>query len=97
MAEYIERKKAIERFEELKEKADLLKDKMYLDAVMAVLENIPPSDVAPVVHARWYLDDDGYRCSRCRQKCPEYECEEEIETMMTYYCPHCGAIMDLED
>lgn len=97
MAEYIERKQTIDRFEDIKEKADSLKDKAYLDAVMAVLENIPSADVAPVVHARWYWDEDGYcRCSRCHQKCPDYEHEEAIEPRMTYHCPYCGAKMDLE-
>lgn len=91
MSEYIERKKTIDRFEDLKEKADSLKDKAYLDAVMSVLENIPTADVEPVVHGKWteikdpYGKIEGWLC----------ECGREVKSKDNY-CPNCGKKMDLE-
>lgn len=59
---------------------------------------------APVVrHGRWEWADDGYcRCSECRQRAPVVygvlveDWQDEPRTVMTYYCPNCGAKMDLE-
>lgn len=98
MSEYIERKKAIDRFEDLKEKADSLKDKAYLDAVMAVLENIQEADVAPVIHAKWQVEDDDrgwikHICTSCG-----YTKRTDVHVSLDWkYCPMCGAKMDLED
>lgn len=55
------------------------------------LYELPATDVAPVVHARWvsFLDGDHimperyYRCSRCGR----------VESRRQPYC-HCGAKMD---
>ena len=53
----------------------------------------PTIDAAPVVHARWEDECDGYRnCSACG-------CEHPIRDARGYlvddeYCPACGAKMD---
>jgi len=65
-----------------------------------MIENLPPTDAAPVVHGKWeyleYIDDDNpygiadvAKCSVCG-----FLGDESIAA--TYrYCPHCGARMDL--
>lgn len=65
------------------------------------LYELPTADVAPVVHGRWEWADDGYcRCSECRQRAPVVygalieDYQDEPQTVMTYFCPHCGAMMD---
>jgi len=54
-----------------------------------ILCEIPAADVAPVVHAEWKINADGYYpyCSACKKE-PPGRC-------MTAHCPHCGARMDL--
>lgn len=44
MRDYIERKAAVSRFEELKEQADTLRDKLYLDGVLAVIDALPTAE-----------------------------------------------------
>lgn len=56
-----------------------------------IMEELPASDVAPVVHGRWIMHDDELgltcECSVCH-----------IETMCDgNYCPNCGARMDIQD
>lgn len=98
MSEYIERKQTIDRFEDLKEKADSLKDKAYLDAVIAVLENIPSADVEPVVHAKWKIEYDElgwlrHTCTNCG-----YMKRTDVHVSLDWKrCLNCGAKMDLED
>ena len=60
------------------------------------IEAIPAADVAPVRHGRWehhYHDsgspiDDKWYCSECNM-CNGHK--------RTWYCPNCGAKMDLEE
>jgi hypothetical protein len=65
-----------------------------------IIDNIPPADVAPVIHGRWVITHDFddnkaamvplgrvVRCSICGY--PENGAESK-------YCPHCGAKMDEE-
>ena len=55
------------------------------------LRELPPADVAPVVHARWIEDEYVYAtCSHCG-----YEMEHPEEK--TPYCPQCGARMGGEE
>lgn len=53
-----------------------------------VLNSVPATDVAPVVHAHWITaeDDDFWTCSNCR-KFIHKNCAQG-------YCPKCGARMD---
>lgn len=54
------------------------------------LRSIPAADVAPVVHATWKINADGYYpyCSACNKE-PPGRC-------MTAHCPSCGARMDMD-
>lgn len=54
MDDCIKRSDALNRFKEIKESGVSLKDSVYLDGVMAVIENLPAADVAPVVSCREY-------------------------------------------
>lgn len=63
---------------------------LYRDnkAVQIDICRIPAADVAPVVHAEWKINADGYYpyCSACKKE-PPGRC-------MTAHCPNCGAKMD---
>ena len=80
MAEYIERRTAIEHLN------------VWCDGCGSAVECIlaePAADVAPVVHGRWN-SMDGYKtrkvCSECGWDVPEYG-------KFYSYCPNCGAKM----
>lgn len=65
-----------------------------IDAIQA----IPTVD--PVKHGRWkcYTNDEDigfHYCSECGQQAFNYLEDETIE-VLSDYCPHCGAKMDLE-
>lgn len=91
MAEYIDREAALMK---------LMQDGCSAKNLQSI-SDIPAADVAPVVHGRWEWADDGYcRCSECRQRAPVVygalieDYQDEPQTVMTYFCPHCGAMMD---
>lgn len=85
--------------------ADALKDAMYHEAFETdsdmqkwdsgcwirykmfenAIESAPTID--PVKRGKWILFDDRYYCS---------ECDEDMD-WKTYYCPNCGAKMNLEE
>ena len=54
------------------------------------IEDEPASDVAPVVHARWWPDNMDAGCTNCGSGMPRNPdgSQEESE-----YCPNCGARM----
>lgn len=59
--------------------------------VSVISNNIPPADVAPVVHGKWeYIGTDKmgnvFRCSNCASR---IGLDKETD-----YCPNCGAQMD---
>lgn len=63
------------------------------DCIGEEIEDIPPADVAPVIHARWIDNGRGgyahaYFCSNCGWL-DGYPIEDRFN-----YCPNCGAIMD---
>lgn len=85
-----------ERFEEFKNHPqNTLKDIVFLDGAMSVVDVAPTLDLAPVVHGEWLPLEEpqwncfglvtiGFRCSECGREVP-YNNEP--------YC-HCGAKMD---
>ena len=85
MAEYIERQKVI----------DITAETGALETQRRIKE-LPASDVAPVVHAKWehthtsesYFNE-CWRCSACGF--------DDTEGFVFDFCPHCGAKMDLEE
>ena len=58
--------------------------------VLGMIYEIPPADVAPVVHGRWIYDKKAQRpyCSVCKG----YFYGATNSPMS--YCPNCGAKMD---
>lgn len=96
MPKYIELEKALQRFEEIKKTSTLLKESFYLDGVMTVLETIPAADAAPVVHGEWmrYSRTLWHYCSVCLEDA--LMSKSTGTEVLSSFCPHCGAKMDLE-
>ena len=94
MPKYIELKKALQRFEEIKKSRTLLKEAVYLDRVMTVLETIPAADVSPVVHGEWmrYSRTLWHYCSACLEDA--LMSKSTGTEVLSSFCPHCGAMMD---
>ena len=95
MSEYIER--------------EALRDALYeADAItmkgVAIINQFPAADVAPVVHGEWREDTDpadgDLRCTHCGVAWPKFVqdqiAEQGIWTLQTLfkYCPMCGCKMD---
>ena len=88
---------------------EALKDALYEeDAIttkgIAVINQFPTADVAPVVHGEWREDTDpadgDLRCTRCgvawHKFVQDHIAEQGIWTLQTLfrYCPVCGCRMD---
>lgn len=89
MAEYIKRDAIKARLEDLVDWCQDLR-KPGLEQALAMLNEEPVADVAPVVHGVWVCVNkidpiSGYRCSKCRRR---------VGFDLTPYCPNCGAKMD---
>ena len=95
MAEYIDREAALKRFEEIKQSGISLKDAIYIDGVMAVIETLPAADVAPVVRGEWVDTPNGTEtiCSYCKADWNVFD----NDTYRFNYCPNCGAKMEYEE
>lgn len=64
-----------------------------------LLDSIPTADVAPVVHGRWieYPVAHYFKCSNCKYTVP-YRKAALLNGKRSYTCcPHCHAVMDLEE
>ena len=97
MPEYIER--------------EALKDALYeSDAItmkgIAIINQFPAADVAPVVHGEWLNFTGDFSTAECNQCGELYEvspdekpCEDFFSAFKKFYkfCPNCGAKMDKED
>lgn len=81
----ISRSELLTQFESLKEKSETLRDVIYLDGVMAVIENVPTADTEG--RGEWIPDDYAYyHCSECGY-------EQDEREYVSPYCPKCGAKM----
>lgn len=95
MAEYINREKTKR---ELSEWCISLNSPHLLsrDDTMFLLDNIPASDVAPVVHGRW--EEKGYVCGESEFECSVcHKTEWRTSISRFRWCPFCGARMDGDD
>lgn len=101
MDDYISREMVLRRFEDIKKAAPRLSDKVFLDGVMAVIDNIKAANVEPMVRAEWVLvcktrgEHDTLieeKCSLCGRHVERYDTQPEDN-----YCPNCGAKMGKED
>lgn len=87
LRKYVRQEDVISRFQKIKDKCESLRDAIYLDGVMAVLDTLPAVDVAEVRHGHWIWNPHHckWECSECGGM--EGECESPI-------CKWCGAHMD---
>ena len=105
MADYIERQSAVNRFEQLKEQADTMRDKLYLDGVLSVIDALPAANVREDVQGEWeWFDEEhgtpidgwdrewGWRCSCCKYTLND-EYDDPDSSPKFNFCPHCGADM----
>lgn len=88
MAEYIDREKALEDFEQCN--AD--NSKWTPGRVKTLLVRQPNADVAPVVHAKY---DSEHCCTNCGEMA--LEAPYPGTYYHTLYCWACNAKMDLEE
>lgn len=69
-----------------------------LNIMIKAVRQLPPADVAPVVHGGWLEyggEDEGFHfCSVCKGQAFNYEDGSEIVEVRSNYCPSCGALMD---
>lgn len=67
---------------------------MAIRDIKALISVMPEVEAVPVKHGKWeYVPTDGkFRailiCSKCKRSVGEYDRYK--------FCPHCGAMMDLE-
>ena len=101
MSDAISRSALIEFFEKAKEHPDnLLRNLVFLDGVLSVIDSAPAIDAVPVVHARWIYSGDmdldgnsqGY-CSRCGAGDKH---RADLKNFVPY-CWKCGARMDAKE
>ena len=91
MNDYISRKTVLEPLKMWRKASGYSEGEMnIIRAAIYEVETAPAADVAPVVHAEWKINADGYYpyCSACKEE-PPGRC-------MTARCPSCGAKMDGE-
>lgn len=102
MGRYIDADKLIRIIESANWGDDFLESASYQN-IKRYIDDTPPEDVAPVIHATWI--EDGYNdlpcvCSNCGT--PKFLMKvtrEFDEVIYEYegeanYCPNCGAQMD---
>lgn len=79
-----------------------LRDHVYLMGVLSVIDNAPSADATFVVHACWATDEEDLywgnalkrkHCSNCRKRAHFDKTKREF--VLTAFCGHCGAKMDL--
>lgn len=95
--EYIDREKSLQTLTDHYNKMNLIRTHPWYCAgfqnAVGLLERIEKSDAAPVIHAFWDSDE---KCSHCGIESTEGLDAEKWNYWMPPFCPHCGAIMDLE-
>ena len=105
MAEYIDKDKLIDRFDELcnticqysKKQRAVMCSSCELGIAFDVVDDFPTEDVQPVKHGRWI--DGDYRCvTAVCSKCKHLRLGNgaKFATRIALYCEHCGARMDGE-
>ena len=92
MAEYIERRAAHDAVVDA-----IWHGKRSMYSVAGAINSVPTADVAPVRHGRWVMRGGKRYCSECGNRaCVTRDSDDFWYTVGTYFCPNCGAKMDLE-
>ncbi len=69
-------------------------DNYQLVIPLHLIADLPPADVAPVVHGRWIERQAPHAIGGISAKCSA--CSKNVQYLGNplNYCPHCGAKMD---
>lgn len=62
--------------------------------ILIKIDDAPTIDAVPVIHAKWVKRGNKHQCTNCKVL---IDIDGAPEENLLYYCPHCGAKMDLED
>lgn len=94
MAEYIDRAAILKAYEEVQRGNGPWRFETLINSV-------PASDVAPVVHGRWAPydneQDKGFHyCSVCKSQAFNYGDGSEVVEVLSNFCHNCGSNMDKE-
>lgn len=98
MAEYIDKKQAIDRIAscyciDCEHSNGILCRACEHQDDMDLIDEIPAADVQPAKHGRWIMHSDypdKIICSHCNSARDVYFCERDSMK----YCPNCGARME---
>ena len=98
MAEYIDREKVLEEFEEWVERTGYLpKGTSYYYECRGCIEDVPAADVVEVKHGKW--EENRYAfcnvCSECGTIVDRIAIKWQSGELN--FCPNCGAKMKGED
>lgn len=105
MAEYIDKDKLIDRFDELcnticqysKKQRAVMCSSCELGIAFDVVDDFPTEDVQPVKHGKWEVGDISYRYPSGVHYCSVCDYIDPFSTGSMHYCPNCGAKMDGEE
>lgn len=91
--DYISRKSARNAFYRLGIGEHSMVEVVFSEGIRAIIEDIPASDVATVVHGRWITKncvcgENEFECSVC------HKTEWRTSISRFEFCPFCGARMD---
>lgn len=102
MADYIDREKLMENFagidltecvkygNKTAEQRNRSYSTMMMYEIAYAIQDAPTADVAPIVHAEWRNNENGYpECTNCGYM-PAYEPVID-DIYYSKYCPNCGA------
>lgn len=104
MDEYVNKNAVVDKLTALENELQQYKPFRPCEAVMyrkiceveIEIGKMESTDVAPVMHGKWVMVDDGVMIGDGKHM----ECSEchiwKIDRIKTDYCPNCGARMDLE-
>lgn len=95
MAEYIERKRLLRKFN-VDDMMNVNGTLISLRDAREVISSFPAADVAPVRHGRWQYNTDFYVwcCSECGKNPTKGTGVVTTAEKLPAYCPNCGARMD---
>lgn len=101
MSEYIDREKLIA---DIKNRYCRLCEKLcracWVDDMIDEIEGAPTAEVVKVRHGKWLrnvLFNGTHTCSLCNSDPIHYDGATGYVEILSEYCPHCGAKMDLEE
>ena len=92
MDEYIKREDAIDAV--LDVYCDTPDIDLSCEKFEAAILKIPAADVALVRHERWEKHGSKWQCTGCKVL---MSIDGTPQENLLYYCPNCGAIMDVEE